>query len=264
MPHASKSPALRAMTAVALVLVSASGLAVGMALPARGAPRGAKAAARDEKPQPFIDHVEQPIEGWTVHVDKRLLGEEKEVGRQALKLLAGKLYGITFLVPEKQLAQLREVPIWIDLDHKLGAMQYHPSVGWLKGRGYDPKMEKVVHIPNARRLVNLQRSNSQPSVVIHELSHAFHDRVLGFDNPRIRKAYEQAVKGGKYEKVLHISGRTRRHYALKDHKEYFAEATEAFFGTNDFYPFVRAELKEHDPALYAILEDVWGRGGKRW
>jgi len=99
--------------------------------------------------------------------------------------------------------------------------------------------------------------------VIHELSHAFHDRVLGFDNPRIRKVYEQAVKGGKYEKVLHISGRTQRHYALKDHKEYFAEATEAFFGTNDFYPFVRAELKEHDPTLYAILEDVWGKAPER-
>ena len=25
--------------------------------------------------------------------------------------------------------------------------------------------------------------------------------------------------------------------------EYFAEASEAFFGTNDFYPFVRAELR---------------------
>lgn len=221
------------------------------------------AAVKEARPQPFIDHVEQTLEGWTVHVDKRLLGKEKELGRQALKVLAAKLYEITFLVPQKQLGQLREVPIWIDLDHQLGGMQYHPLAGWLKGHGYDPKMAKGVHIPNAQRLVNLQRSNSQPSVVIHELSHAFHDRVLGFDNPKIRKAYEQAVKEGKYEKVLHISGRTTRHYALKDHKEYFAEGTEAFFGTNDFYPFVRAELREHDPGLYAILEDVWGKGAKR-
>jgi hypothetical protein len=39
--------------------------------------------------------------------------------------------------------------------------------------------------------------------------------------------------------------------------EYFAEATEAFFGTNDFYPFVRSELKQHDPQMYDLLRKLW-------
>jgi hypothetical protein len=34
---------------------------------------------------------------------------------------------------------------------------------------------------------------------------------------------------------------------------------EAYFGVNDFYPFVRAELKEHDPAGFALMETVWGK-----
>ncbi|KPL06474.1 metallopeptidase, partial [candidate division BRC1 bacterium SM23_51] len=76
-------------------------------------------------------------------------------------------------------------------------------------------------------------------------------------------AYRQAVQEGRYASVLHISGKTKRHYALRDHKEYFAEATEAFFGTNDFYPFVRAELKQHDPGLYKLLEEVWSKGAGR-
>ena len=38
---------------------------------------------------------------------------------------------------------------------------------------------------------------------------------------------------------------------------YFAELSEAYFGTNDFYPFVRAELKEHDPRGYALMEKAW-------
>ncbi|NNM31053.1 MAG: metallopeptidase, partial [Akkermansiaceae bacterium] len=42
------------------------------------------------------------------------------------------------------------------------------------------------------------------------------------------------------------------------HKEYFAEGTEAWFYRNDFYPFVRAELKEHDPLLYKELREIWG------
>jgi hypothetical protein len=33
--------------------------------------------------------------------------------------------------------------------------------------------------------------------------------------------------------------------------------TEAFFGTNDFYPFVRAELREHDPEMFEVLREVW-------
>jgi hypothetical protein len=40
--------------------------------------------------------------------------------------------------------------------------------------------------------------------------------------------------------------------------EYFAELSEAYFWVNDFYPFVRAELREHDPAGYAAVEAAWG------
>jgi dipeptidyl-peptidase-4 len=44
---------------------------------------------------------------------------------------------------------------------------------------------------------------------------------------------------------------------MTDAKEYFAEGTEAFFYRNDFYPFVRAELKEHDPRLHEVLSEIW-------
>jgi hypothetical protein len=60
--------------------------------------------------------------------------------------------------------------------------------------------------------------------------------------------------------VLHINGRPRRHYALNNDQEYFAEATEAYFGTNDFFPFVRAELEKQDPEMYRLLGEVWGVG----
>ena len=44
--------------------------------------------------------------------------------------------------------------------------------------------------------------------------------------------------------------------------EYFAESCEAYFGTNDFYPFVRAELQRHDPVMYELIERAWGVGKK--
>jgi hypothetical protein len=97
-----------------------------------------------------------------------------------------------------------------------------------------------------------------PAVVLHELAHAYHDQYLSFDNPRIIKAYKKAKEAGNYEKTLLYNGQRVRHYALKDHKEYFAEGTEAYFYRNDFYPFVRAELKEHDPTLHDLLVEIWG------
>jgi len=48
-----------------------------------------------------------------------------------------------------------------------------------------------------------------------------------------------------------------KHYALTDQKEFFAEMTEAFFGSNDFYPFNRAELKQLDPSFNRLLEEIW-------
>lgn len=47
-------------------------------------------------------------------------------------------------------------------------------------------------------------------------------------------------------------------YAAENHKEDFAEASEAFFGANDFYPFVRVELRRHDPEMEALLGRLWG------
>lgn len=220
-----------------------------------------------DKPKPaakktgFIDHSPVKLQGWTLQFDKRLLaGKHKAVGDQVRRMIDVKLYEITLLVPVSRLKHLREVPIWVDLDHPLRTAQYHPGAKWLRDHGHDPAMVKAVHIPDAGRLIGLIKSNHQPAVMLHELAHAYHDRVLGFEYGPIRKAWDKIVASKKYEKVLHISGRQVRHYALTNHKEFFAEMTEAFFDTNDFYPFVRSELKEYEPEVSALLKAVWSEG----
>ena len=40
--------------------------------------------------------------------------------------------------------------------------------------------------------------------------------------------------------------------------EYWAESSEAYFAVNDIYPFVRAELREHDPQMARFVERYWG------
>ncbi len=208
----------------------------------------------------WFDPVVQQIEGWTVYVDPQMLqGEHSETGARALKMLANHLQRIVILVPEPQLTKMRKLEIWIEYRHPtLASMQYHPNLGWLTSHGHDPRLAKKVHIPRAESLLARDQMIKHPAVVLHELAHAYHDQYLSFDDPRIIEAYQKAKAAGIYEKVLLYTGKTVRHYAMTDHKEYFAEGTEAYFYRNDFYPFVRAELKEHDPALHDLLSDIWG------
>jgi len=216
---------------------------------------------KDEIPAVRFDPVAKKIEGWTVHVDPALLeGEHAEAGGQALKMLGNHLFMISLLSPVEILKKLQGLEIWIEWHHpRLGAMQYHPSIEWLKGNKHDPRLARKVHIPRSQALLSRGELVKHPMVVLHELAHAYHDQILGFDNPKIIDAYNQAKEAGKYEKVLLFTGSYVRHYGLTNHKEYFAEGTEAYFNRNDFYPFVRAELKEYDPVFHDLLVEIWGK-----
>ena len=223
------------------------------------------AVAETEKSAPtkvgWVETVKLDLQGWTVHADARLVnGEYKEVGTRSLSMLANHLERLTILLPEKQLAEMRKMEIFIEHSHpELGNMQYHPGLDWITEHGYDPRLVKKVHIPQAADLVSRQQMLKHPAVILHELAHAYHDQILGFDQPEIIKIYDDAMKKGIYQKSLLHTGKTVKHYATTNHKEYFAEATEAYLYHNDFYPFVRAELNQHDPSAYATMQKIWGK-----
>jgi hypothetical protein len=203
--------------------------------------------------------MDRTIEGWRVRVDDRLLQPpNEELGTKALRFLEARLIDIKAVVPEKPLSQLQSVTIVLDLEcGGLKSMQYHPSAGWLKSHGYSTELARCVHIPRAADLPTRRNINEQPWVVLHELAHAYHDQVLSFDEPRIREAYGKFQQSGHGEGVLLYNGKRVQHYALTDHKEFFAEMTEAFFGVNDFYPFNRAELQQVEPEIFALLTSIW-------
>lgn len=204
-------------------------------------------------------HRSWQVEGWTIRIEVRLLEEHPATARAALTELTNQLYRIKRVVPEAALAKLHEVPIWVGVEDEHGrhkCMCYHPDRDWLVENGYNPEKAGCVDLANAETFVKW--THIQPWMVLHELAHAYHHRVVTHEHEGVRHAYESAVKRGNYESVLYYNGEHRRAYALNNQQEYFAEASEAFFGTNDFYPFVRAELKEHDPEMFAVLQEVWG------
>ncbi len=99
---------------------------------------------------------------------------------------------------------------------------------------------------------------SSENILIHEFAHNIHYRGMDrldstFDN-RLKTCYEKAMKAGLWE------GK----YASVNHSEYFAEGVQSWFDNNrqpdHDHNFVdtRLELKEYDPGLAALCEEVFG------
>ena len=201
----------------------------------------------------------KPVEvlGWTLRVNKDLLAD-KELYKKVHDEIHHQLFRITRVVPEERVKVLQSVTIWVELDNPYtNSCQYHASARWLEANGYLTEKAKCVDLGNAKRFLHESKTR-QPFLLLHELTHAYHDQQLGYGDADILKCYKDAKEAGIYEEVLFSNGRKVRAYAMSNQMEYFAECTEAFFGQNDFYPFVRAELKVHDPAMYELLREIWG------
>lgn len=207
-------------------------------------------------PSPFLEQLEGwPIE-WNPDFKKK---ENKQVFHDVRKALANHLQRIIYILDKSRVKALQALYIRVDLDHTLGNMQYHPSKGWLINNQFDPTLEKRVHIPRAKQLLSRALWAKHPNVIMHELAHSYHDQVLSFENKDILNAYQRAEKEKLYERVLLFRGGKTAHYARTNHKEFFAEMTESYLGVNDFFPFVRAELQEHDPQTFKLMQKIWGK-----
>lgn len=199
------------------------------------------------------------VKGWDVHVEKAFIAKHKGVYDETMRLLEFQLYQITRVVPAKPLAEMKKVAIWVEYDLDNKCAQYHPSKQWLTENNYNPDKAKCVNISHAKHF--LKWTLEQPWMVLHEMAHAYHDKVLGWDDPdsEIKTLYKNAAQGKKYDSIMHINSRMQKAYAMNNHKEYFAETAEAYFGTNDMFPFVRSELKKFDPDMYEMHKKIWGK-----
>ena len=213
----------------------------------------------------FANYETNSVAGWTVLIDKRLLLENKAAMERVLELLRPQLQEIVRVVPGPAVAKLREVTLWFSPEYPgfKPTAEFHPSAGWLRKNNRNEAMARAIEFTNVRTFE--AETKRMPNFTLHELAHAYHHRVLadGFDNTDIKAAYNRAKASGSYEKVERWFGNGRpntheRAYAMTNPMEYFAECTEAFFSRNDFFPFDRAELKQHDPAMEQLLIKLWG------
>jgi hypothetical protein len=225
--------------------------------------------APNEPAEPgFVHHPTErydtrAIEGFTVHVSPDALSDPESLD-PALRTLQRQLQRAIAQTPTHTHDTLRAVEIWIERNNPdtPGAC-YHPSAEWLRDNRYNTDKARAIEIGNTTNFVAWVNAD-QPSMILHELAHAYHHTTLGYDDERITRAYERAKSSTDYESVAHVSGDTRPHYALTNDREYFAELTESYFGYNDFFPFTRDQLRAFDPIGYAMIRETWGITDHQW
>ncbi len=201
------------------------------------------------------------LEGWTIFTNREVQKLYPEEAAKTMEHLRWELYQIKLAAPAFAVRNLQENnAIWIEYDEKV-SLSYHPGRSWLIERKYtiprDPESFMSLSVKT-----HLGDSYRHPFVVFHELAHGydahFNSKGDGYGNQETRANYDRMMKEGKYEKIKLWDGRIASHYARTNHMEYWAESSEAYFAVNDFYPFVRAELREHDPKMAQIIERYWG------
>lgn len=206
--------------------------------------------------EPTESYTVMDVEGFTVRVSKYAREAPTELD-PALALLRTKLTEINRIVPKEAQTTLKKIEFWVEREApKHPCMCYHGDVGWLKANGFNPDKEDAVELANLKNFVTW--ATDQPFMVLHELAHGYHDLSFGFDGMLVLDAYKAAMDQKLYDAVDRVrSTKPERAYAATNQMEYFAELTEAYFGYNDFFPFVRSELARHDPAGLEMIKKAW-------
>ena len=228
-----------------------------------------QAVAQDSRPaegpatQPTTeDRFEiRNLEGWTVYINRDVPRLYPGQTARTLEHLRWELYQIKLAAPALAVTNMQEHnAIWMEYKEKVN-LSYHPERSWLIGRGYtiprDPKSFMSLSVKT-----HVGDSYRHPFVVFHELAHGYDYYFIGkgheYGNAESQANYERMMKEGKYERVKIWDGRIGSHYGRTNRMEYWAESTEAYLAVNDIYPFVRAELREHDPNMARFIERYWG------
>lgn len=194
---------------------------------------------------PTRDYKVGSIQGFRVLMHKAVIADPP-LFNKVLAEAEEQLGDINKTVRPDRLIVLKNVPIWFcpDADHvsTVGA-EYHPSADWLRQNGRNPDMAGGIQVGSSVRF--LRYSEQFPWMLMHELAHAYEFRKIGPENTTLKQVYNQ-------QKRLYNT------YHKANHHEYFAELTEAYFGRNDTYPFVREDIRKYDPVGYRFLQSVWG------
>lgn len=202
------------------------------------------------------------VAGFNVRLSPTVLSDP-EVRDRIMWRLKEQLSEATRVLPAAHRELLRSVPIWVDpaplaeVSSFLPAAQYFPMHVANRLNVRSRHQAGAIVLPYAETFI---RSHGQGNVMLHELAHAYDDRMLRFKDPSVGAAFGAARQRGLYAQVASSTGLSYEAYANTGQPEYFAELTVAYFAGRSDTPRNRQELRTFDPQGYRAVERAWGPG----
>ncbi|CAN5704514.1 hypothetical protein BH10PSE6_BH10PSE6_38610 [soil metagenome] len=202
------------------------------------------------------DYERKYIRSFPVYVAPEFNKQDPSLLQQCLQVLESNARRIQEVLPSAAWKGISGIPIWLEYkrDWAYGGA-YFASQKWLIANGLSGAKAKSIQFHSSLAVM----AGSMQNPLMHEVAHAYHDLVLSYSYWPILAAYRSAELSGSYNAVRHSSGRIERAYAMSNHREFFATLSEAYFGTGDFFPFTREDLKEFDPVSYRLISNAWER-----
>ncbi len=199
---------------------------------------------------------------WSIFIEESLQKKDFELSVKAADKLEKYLKIVFKKLPKHTHEKLKNVKFYLMHGEK------SPNGGRKKGMSYirkgepknydylDPRWENVIVIYSAKNLMYLNDLWSKKALV-HELAHAWHLLNFPDNHVPIIQAFNKAKKKGLYQKVKTVKGEIKnKAYAIKNHREYFAELSAMYFVGADYYPFSRKRLKRYDLFEYQAIEKL--------
>lgn len=135
-----------------------------------------------------------------------------------------------------------------------------PRAYWnRRARGLGPTSDSPCVSCGEENLLNYSGDPyDSENILIHEFAHAIHLMALNQTDPSFDKRLRQLHQSAKDK------GMWKNTYAITNHVEYWAEATQSWFGNNRQNDTIhnhvntREELITYDPAVAALCHEVYG------
>ena len=219
------------------------------------------------KPDSIPGYKTMMIDGFTLLVhDKVLDPKNSEMFKvKPLEVLDMELKMISAVLAPKPLALLRNILIWVEWDEQLAmsngrqgnalAVYYGGTQRQLLREGTQPLKANSVVVLRMKSLTKEHQPefDTKRCVLLHEMAHAVHFQLIGYENPTVKQTYKLAMERNLYD---------RTSYAATNEHEYFAEMSCAYLNRIDYFPHTREDLKKHDKAGFALMENLWGKATK--
>jgi hypothetical protein len=211
-------------------------------------------------------YTQQELEGFTLYVNQQVLDHPRDRwGRPTLSVLEHELNDLRRILVPRIFKVLQDVPVWVEWDNNSNAVPGAVAVYYggdgkqLESVGVNPQKSQCIEIVSLRILGEIRHPGTalQQIIILHEMSHAVHHRLLGYDNPELNAIFQQAVDRKLYDKVNDRFGRQTKAYARTSAAEYFAEISCAYLDSCNYFPFNYQQLQGYDPAGFAFVERVW-------